>query len=79
MKIFVEPAPPGFRLCVESHGFRAPAGIRLYRGGDWPDIDFFHMEEARAREDAVRLQRYLDAREKERGPSKAKVRKEGAD
>lgn len=49
-----------FRLLATSHGVTNPAGPRLFRGGELPEIHFLHTDEQDAIRDAALLQRYCD-------------------
>ena len=68
-----------WQLFATSYSRTEPAGPRLFRAAPWPEIAFTHDDEAAANKDAAKLREYLDAIAAKRGPSKAKLRKMGAD
>lgn len=65
-------------IYATSYGRTAPAGERLFRAPPHPAITFRHEEQASAEKDAATLREYI-SRTWQGGPSKAKVRKQGAD
>ena len=66
-------------LMATSYGRTQPAGPRLFRAAPHPDIAFAHPTEEAAEADAQKLRAYLDSLGQRKGPSKAKLRKLGAD
>jgi hypothetical protein len=66
-----------FRIYCESHGRTAIAGPRILRGGPWPDVQWAHETQEAAEADAKKLRAYFEGLG--RGPSKSKLRKQGAD
>jgi hypothetical protein len=66
-----------FRIYCESHGRVAIAGPRILRGGPHPDVSWTHETAESAEADAAKLRTYFAALPKQ--PSKAKLRKQGAD
>jgi hypothetical protein len=68
-----------YELLVTSHGRTNPAGPRLFRGAPWPDVQFQHATKEAAQKDADTLQAYLDACAERKKPSKAAMRRQGAD
>lgn len=64
-----------YRLYATSYSKVEPAGERLFRGGDLPDIQFLHEDEATAIKDAAILQAYLNAAYSGKAP-KARGREE---
>jgi hypothetical protein len=60
-----------------SYGRTQPAGPRLFRAQPWPDIQFQHDTQEAAERDAAKLRAYLEGATK--GPSRARLRKQGAD
>lgn len=55
-----------FVLMATSYSKTEPAGPRLFRGGEIPDIAFVHATEAEANRDAALLQDYLNNLGKQR-------------
>lgn len=68
-----------WELTATSYGRTQPAGPRLFRAPPHPAIAFQHDDRAAAEKDAATLTRYLEGLQARRGPSKAKLRKLGAD
>jgi len=68
-----------WRIYAESYGRVNPAGPRLFRAAPWPDVRWEHPTEESAQADAQKLRAYLDSLGQRKGPSKAKLRKLGAD
>ncbi len=66
-------------IMASSYGQTMPAGPRLFRSPPYPDIRFSHDNQADAERDARKLREYLEGVASKRGPSKAKLRKSGAD
>lgn len=64
-------------IMATSYSKTEPAGLRLLRGGEHPDIQFQHATAESAEKDAELLRRYLASLGKP--PSKAKLRRGGAD
>jgi hypothetical protein len=74
------PIPGVWSLMVSSRiGPPDIAGPRILRSAPHPDIQWRHATEAGALADAATLQRYLEEVYAKRGPSKKKLRKQGAD
>ena len=48
-----------FRLMATSYSVTNPAGPRLFRGGELPDVAFTHINEAEALRDCALLQTYV--------------------
>lgn len=68
-----------WQLFATSYSRTEPAGPRLFRAPPFPDISFTHDTEDAANKDAAKLREYLAGIAVKRGPSKAKLRKIGAD
>lgn len=66
-----------WELYASSYNSTTVAGPRLFRAPPWPEIAFSHQDQASAERDAQTLRGYLESLG--RGPSKAKLRKIGAD
>lgn len=66
-------------LYATSYGRTTPAGPRLFRAPPHPDIRFSHETAEAADKDAATLRQYLEGLGQRKGPSKAKLRKLGAD
>src|SRR3954463_13647225 len=49
-----------YQLVATSYSVTSPAGPRLFRGGDFPEIEFLHVDESEALKDAAKLQVYID-------------------
>jgi len=49
-----------WQLMATSYSVTNPAGPRLFRGGELPDVQFTHADESTALADAAKLQRYCD-------------------
>ncbi len=64
-----------FRLMATSHQRTEPAGPRLYRGGDFPVIQFAHEDKDAADRDCAALQEYVTLAWAGKAP-KAKGREE---
>lgn len=64
-----------FTLMATSHGRTNPAGPRLFRGGELPDIQFTHFDADNAERDRAALQAYVTAAWAGKAP-KAKGREE---
>lgn len=64
-----------FTLMATSYSTTEPAGPRLFRGGDLPDIQFAHFDADNAEHDRALLQRYCDLAWAGKAP-KAKGREE---
>lgn len=67
------------RLTATSYGRTAPAGPRLFRAPPHPDIAFTHCTAESAERDAAALRVYLNGLSQKKGPSKAALRRQGAD
>jgi hypothetical protein len=68
-----------WEILATSYSRTAPAGPRLFRAPPFLDIEFTHDTEDGANRDAAKLREYLAGVAAKRGPSKAKLRKSGAD
>lgn len=68
-----------WELYCTSYGRSQPAGPRLFRAPPHPDIRFQHETHEAAAKDAATLRQYLEGLGQRKGPSKAKLRKLGAD
>ena len=68
-----------FELYATSYGRTVIAGPRLFRAPPHPEIRFAHETHEGAAEAAQLLTAYLDSLGQRKGPSKAKLRKLGAD
>ncbi len=68
-----------WHLEASSYGRTSPAGPRLFRASPHPDIRWEHETHEGAAEAAQLLTRYLEGLTARKGPSKAKLRKLGAD
>lgn len=67
MTIFVEFDGELYRLmCNCGRMAPMPAGPRLFKGGEFPLINFTHAEPDTAEQDAKKLQRYVDEVAKKR-------------
>lgn len=66
-------------LYATSYGRTNVAGPRLFRAPPWPEIAFAHATQEQAEADAAKLRAYLESLVAKKGPSKAKLRKQGAD
>lgn len=66
-------------LQATSYGRTSPAGPRLFRAPPHPAIAFSHATSEQAEKDAATLREYLEGLAARKGPSKAKLRKLGAD
>lgn len=66
-------------IYAASYGQVMPAGPRLFRAPPWPDVRWSHDTAEAAEQDAQALRDYLDSLAQRKGPSKAKLRKLGAD
>lgn len=64
-----------WELMATSYLRSEPAGPRLFRGGDLPDIQFSHVDQTDAERDRAALQRYVDLAWSGKAP-KAKGREE---
>lgn len=64
-----------FRLMATSFLRREPAGPRLFRGGELPNVSWLHVDEDSARADAAKLQAYVTAAWQGKAP-KAKGKEE---
>lgn len=64
-----------WQLVATSHGTTEPCGPRLFRGGELPDVQFTHVDQAGAIRDCALLQRYCDLAWSGKAP-KAKGREE---
>lgn len=63
IKITVDYEDGTFRLMANRAGMSAtPAGHRLYRGGDFPRVDYVHDSPESAAKDAEKLNAYLQER-----------------
>jgi len=47
-------------LMATSHGVCNPAGPRLFRGGDLPNVQFSHVDQTEAERDRDALQTYIN-------------------
>jgi len=62
-------------IMAESHGRSAVAGPRILRAPPHPDVQWRHDTQEAAEADVQKLRQYFDGLG--RGPSKAKLRKQG--
>lgn len=67
-----------WRLMVTSFTRCEPAGPRLFRGGDLPDVQWLHEDEESALDDAAKLQAYVTLAWAGKAP-KAKGKEEKAE
>lgn len=74
-----DPENEQWEIQATSYGRVQPAGPRLFRAAPHPDIAFSHADKAAAEKDAATLRRYLEELSQRKGPSRAKLRKLGAD
>ena len=68
-----------FELYATSYGRTVIAGPRLFRATPHPEIAFAHTTQESAEADAGKLRAYLDSLGQRKGPSKAALRRQGAD
>ncbi len=66
-------------IIAMSYGRASPAGPRLFRAPPHPEIRWSHDTPEAAEADAQKLRAYLDSLTQRKGPSKAALRKLGAD
>ena len=71
-----------YTLVATSYSVTNPAGPRLFRGGELPDVQWCHSNEAEANRDRDLLQRYLNdvhsgkSRKAKRGAEEAVIETE---
>lgn len=66
-------------IYAASYGQVMPAGPRLFRAPPHPAVRWSHEDAASAERDAATLRAYLDGLGARKGPSKAALRKQGAE
>lgn len=60
-------------LMARSYGMTSPAGPRLFRGGDVPNIEFRHQSQDAAEDAAGKLRTYLDSAWDKKAPKEKKL------